>query len=287
MVKHLLYLLFFVVTVLFFPKVVYADVGRKPTIDIDVVYEEKSVPDFTFYALLLGCSQKNITYDENTSRYKKYATPELNVKEYDEEKDCYWLPYPSTFYGGECSSSSCRFVERFPYYIPNAFKLAVFVPSLDKVFITNEIYYNDTSMSNYYTARLFSDGSSVIAEAHTKDEKVLVVSIFLVTILMELAVSLAYISVLKLQKKILISVIFANLTSLSVILFLFMGSGVVYIIISEIFAVFFESLFIRFFAKRYITLKQSFTLGVLNNLISFFIGGLIVVYIVVYVGAFL
>ena len=160
---------------------------------------------------------------------------------------------------------------------PSEFKLAVFIPSLNKVFVTNEI--SRTNFNSHYRAQLSSDGYAKISETTpilSSDKISSFVKAFLITIILELLVSLIFVSVRKLPKKVLAYVLLANIISLPIVWFLFpliKLSIPTIIVISEIFAVLFESYFIYFLGKPILSLKQSFVLSILNNLVSLFVGG--------------
>jgi len=258
--------------VVFLPKGVSADLGPKPTVYIDIVYNQHNISDSSFSATMLSCVPQDFAQSE--SKYEENLIPQLKINEYDSSKNCYWLP-DHLAWGGQCTHSSCY----FDYMPPDEFKLAVFIPSINKVFITNEI--SRTKFDSHYKAELFSDGSAKISEI---SETTPVLSSdpifsFSITIILELLVSLIFLSARKLPKKILVYVLLANIISLPIIWFLFplmRLSSLVVGVISEIFAVLFETYFIYLLNKQIISLKQSFTLNILNNLVSLFVGGLFV-----------
>jgi hypothetical protein len=101
---------------------------------------------------------------------------------------------------------------------------------------------------------------------------------FPITIILELLVSLIFLSVRKLPKKILAYILLANIISLPIVWFLFPLVKLpilAIIVVSEIFAVLFETYFVYLLNKQIISFKQSLTLNILNNLTSLFVGGFI------------
>jgi hypothetical protein len=264
------FLIIFGALVVFLPKGASADLGPKPSVDIDVVYNQQSISDTNFSARMLWC----LSQDQKQVGMEDKTIPQLEINEYDSSKSCYWVPARLAG-GGQCSNSSCH----FGYMPPSEFKLAVFIPSIDKVFITNEI--SRTNFNSRYKAELFSDGSAKISETTpvlSSDKVSSFAKAFPITIILELLVSLIFLSVRKLPKKILTYILLANIISLPIVWFLFPLVKLpilAIIVMSEIFAVLFETYFIYLLNKQIITFKQSLTLNILNNLASLFVGGFI------------
>lgn len=266
------YLIIFGALLVFLPKGASADLGPKPSVDIDVIYNQQNISDSSFSAKMLSCGPQDTAQKQPGS--EKDFVPQLKISEYDSSKNCYW--YPSWFaWGGQCTNSSCH----FGYMPPSEFKLAVFVPSVDKVFITNEI--SRTNFNSRYKAELFSDGSAKISETTpvlSSDKISSFAKAFPITIILELLVSLILLSVRKLPKKILAYILLANIISLPIVWFLFPLVKLpllAIIVMSEIFAVLFETYFVYLLNKQIISFRQSLTLNILNNLASLFVGGFI------------
>lgn len=267
------FLIVIFVLVVFLPRGVDADLGPKPTVDIDVLYNQKTVSSPTFQAKMLGCFEQEFIQSE--TKYEDDLIPQLNITEYDSLKKCYWHPARHAW-GGECHDSSCH----FEYFPPSEFKLAVFIPSLNKVFVTNEI--SRSNFNSHYEAELSSDGSAIISETtffmFSTDKGSSFTKAFFITIILELLTSFIFIFSRKLSKKILVYVVIANILSLPIVWFLFPLMKLQLpriIVLSEIFAVLFETYFIYLPNKQIISFKQSLTLSILNNLVSLFIGGFI------------
>lgn len=272
MKKYFSLLLIIVALIVFLPKNAKADLGPKPTVDIDVIYNQHRIPDSNFNAQMLNCVPHDLVQRE--SKYQENLIPQLKINEYDSAKNCYWLP-DGMASGGQCSKSSCH----FGYRPPNEFKLAVFVTSINKLFITNEV--SRINFNSRYKAELSPDGSAKISETTSVLSTGKIssfVKAFLLTIILELLVSLIFISIKKLPKKILVYVLLANIISLPIVWFLFpliKLPWVAIIVMSEIFAILFEAYFVYFLGKKIISLKRSAILSVLNNLVSLLIGGFI------------
>lgn len=257
--------------------VVYADLGPKPEADIQVTLNGRNVPDSVFNAEMLVC------YKEGQNGFgNKEVIPQLNISEYDSANDCYWKPAPLAW-SAECRNSSCH----FGYMLPSSFKLAVYIPSLDKVFITNEV--SRTNFNSEYDAELSSSGSAVIRETTPlvrKDNITSFVKALIITLILELLTALIFVLASKLTKKMLITVFVANIISLPIVWFFFPLIKLVplVILLSEIFAVVFEMYFIYLIHKKTISLKKSFILSILMNLASFVLGGLIFLFFLIFFG---
>lgn len=114
------------------PNQVIGDVGPKTSVTVDVFYNQQKITDPNLIAVILKCVPQNFVQKE--SNYEEYnLIPQLRINEYDVSKNCYWFPYRLA--SGLCSNGSCL----FGYMIPTEFKLAIIVPSLNKVFTTHQI----------------------------------------------------------------------------------------------------------------------------------------------------
>ncbi|MDD4975501.1 MAG: hypothetical protein PHY93_14170 [Bacteriovorax sp.] len=103
---------------------------------------------------------------------------------------------------------------------------------------------------------------------------------FLITIVIEMVISLIFLLLSKKTLSILKWVFLSNLISLPIVWYLFPSINVPYkwqLGLSEIFAVLFESSFIYYFGKKYISYKRTLVLSLLNNVASV-VGGLIILF---------
>ncbi len=261
--------------VIFSPESASADLGPKPSVDINVFYNQQKITDTNFNAKMLWCRPEG----EKQSGMEDKTVPQLEINEYDSSKNCNWIPARLAG-GGKCSNSSCN----FGYMPPNDFKLAVFIPSINKVFITNEI--SRTNFNSIYKAELSSDGSAKISETTpvlSSDKVSSFAKAFSITIILELLVSLIFLSVRRLPKKILFYILLANIITLPIVWFVFLLiklSIPAVIVASEVFAVLFETYFVYYLNKQIISFKQSLTLNILNNAVSLFVGGFVYMFLV-------
>ncbi len=254
------------------PIFVSADIESKPLVDIHVSLNGRNISDARFNAKLLLC------YDERNPPPAGKVIPQLNISEYDAANNCYWKP-AELAWGGNCTNAHCHFT----YFLPSKFKLVVYLPGQDKVYLSNVIIRKN--FKSTFEADLLSNGSIKIQETTPLIEKYsfetpfhslfhAFIVAFLVTLFLELLVALIYFLITKKSMKILISVLIANSISLPIVWFvfpLFKIDTLLIILLAEIFALVFEACFIYLLNKD-ISLKSSFLLSFLMNTLSFFFG---------------
>ena len=102
----------------------------------------------------------------------------------------------------------------------------------------------------------------------------------IITMLLELLVAIIYLSATKTSKGVLVSVLIGNIISLPMVWFLFplmstIISAFPIFVLSELFAVVFEAYLIHYMNKQIISLKKSFILSILMNIVSVIWGGII------------
>ena len=104
---------------------VSADIGPKPSADIHVTLNGQNISVASFNAKMLTCQK-----EEKVSSARNLI-PQLNISKYDSVNNCYWKP-AELAWGGDCQDSNCH----FNYDIPSEFRLAVYLPSHDKVYLS-------------------------------------------------------------------------------------------------------------------------------------------------------
>jgi len=250
--------------------VVRADIAA-PMMVVNVTYEGTSV-NGTFYAVTLSCA--NITTSANTSPVT--AGQLQNISEYNPLRNCYWMPN-SLSMNGECANGQCDLY----YFQPSDFKMAFYLPSLNRTFITNEA--NFSGYMNSYTAQLYQNGTATLMAGGSNPPPIgnginlFGLALFL-TIVIEIMVAFAYMKLRKTKKtgRVLIFVLLGNIVSLPIVWFAFIGLlGAVGLILGEIFAIIFEGCFIYYFNKKIIKIKSALLMSLIMNLASAIIGGLI------------
>lgn len=244
-----------------------------PVIRVNVTYNGNPV-NGTFQAFVLSCINAS---DANSIGI---SAAQLNRSEYDPAMNCYWV-YSNTTDGGMCGDGMCS----FNYFPPYHFKMVFYLPSLNKSFTTDEI--NRSNFSTGYAAQLHPNGTATFIAVNNytpiipiyQNVVALFAAALVLTLAIELVVSFIYLSAIKVRKKgrPLVTAGLANLISLPIIWFLFVpilraGLGVLF---GEIFAVVFEGLFIYYFNRKTITLKNALLMSLLMNIASAAIGGIL------------
>lgn len=253
-----------------------ADIGPKPTAYFEVTYDGRSLgpdQDFEFKAQMLVCQ-------EHSQRPLENLIPSLRISEYDASRSCYWEPAEFAW-GGECVHSECK----FNYFLPDEFKLAVYLPSQDQVFVSDLV--TKKNFEAFYQANLLPDRSITIKDITPFSQSSAWSKIktfffaLILTLFFELLATLVFVLISKDSKKILFWVFLANLISLPLVWFVFpllKNFGWV-ILLAEIFAFLFEAGFIHLFNKKTFSFRKSLLLSLVINLASFLIGGFIYMFV--------
>ncbi len=259
---------------LVFPGFALADVGPKPTAGFQVTYEGVEVGDDGFSAAMMYCDSPR----GYGSDYAPVKDPHLNVSVIDAEGNCTWIP-SSVAWGGDCRGGSCS----FSYSPPEHFRLLVYLPSRDKVFISKP--ERRVNFHSTYSADLLADGSIHLAEstpAFLTNSVFWFIKALTLTLGIELVTAWTFFKspsragVLQ-GGKFFTSVILANLISLPVVWFVFPRAVrlLFAVPLAEAFAVVFEACFIYLANRRELTPRRSLMLSAIMNLVSFFVGGFI------------
>jgi len=250
--------------------IVSADIGPKPSADIHITLNGQNILDSSFNAKMLVCQ------NEENRPSGMDIIPQFNISDYDSADNCYWGP-AGFVSGGNCHDSICH----FGYFVPYQFRLAVYLPSEDKAYLSAKI--SKKSFTSTFEAELLPDGAISIYETtpfiqwdSTKAiGRFLIALIF--TLILELIVAMVFVSIAKIPKKVLIAVLTANIISLPIVWFVFtlIMPDSLAILLGEVFAFVFEGYFIHLLNKKIIPLKKSFLLSAIMNIVSLIIGGFI------------
>ncbi|MFH0876130.1 MAG: hypothetical protein V1859_09410 [archaeon] len=268
-------ILFFAIII--FSSFAIADAGPKPTAIIYVTYEGNAIEE-DFRAVMLSCRPPEKRYDDTK------LLPQLNITLPDLTKNCTW--YPDMFaWGGECKDSKCR----FGYMIPDDLRVAIYLPSVDKTFVSESIYRR--KFNSMYTLEISKEGSTVISESARiiRAEHIWFTSIALfVTLFFEVSFGILFLLMAKVNLKIIWTIILANAISVHIVWLAFTAirSFSLFVIASELFAFLFEAFFIYAICKKDISLKKSFLLSFIINAASFLFGGIILLIVNLLFGIF-
>ncbi len=256
---------------LFLPAFALADAPPPPPFDVNFTYEGQKINDSKFYAVALQCRQEKIS--------DVVVIPQLDINQPD--STCSWSPRLSVA-GGFCADSACHFD-----WVFGKFKLAVYIPSLDKTFISEII--NREYLGHYgsetqrvYDVNLLKDNSIIVSVPPQSfvDDVVggdllgLFLGSLIVTIILESIVALVFILLKKAPKKIFFAVLIGNIISIP---FVWIVSAVAYsfpgiLYVTETIAVFFETWIIKLFGKNRLSWKMCLLISLIMNVVSFIFG---------------
>lgn len=275
----LLFIVFLLV--LFSSQSALADAIPPQPFSLTITYEDKPISDAKFYAVALACGDIR-----STEIRSEAPIPQLNIDQFDEDKKCSWMPF-AVPESGYCTNQGCDFGP-FDYN----FKIATYISSLDKVFISNALqrrggpYY----FARYYNLKLNSDGNAVLEESNGSNVIPStsplandfsagsgispLAKAFIVTIVLELAVALIFVGLKKIPKRILMAVVVGDIISIPAAWIIAAsllprGFG---IFVAEAFAVLFEAVVIKLFSGHRLTWKMSLLVSFMINLTSFIAG---------------
>lgn len=263
---------------------VLADIGPKPSVDIHLTYEGKGIMDEAFGARMLLCGAQEepneCEQDPGVGDYSHRYCEELRIAIPDEERECTWIPARMAWGGDPCTASQCR----FGYMIPQEFRLAVYLPSREKLFVSPAI--KRENFRSAFEAELSPDGTISISETTSLLRTNLAKNIgsFLIalafTLIIELLIATLYFKIAKIPLKLLHWVLLINLITLPFVWFLFplIWQTTIAVIIGELFAFITEPIMLHYFSKKRVVWKHAIILCFLANLASFLIGGFLLIF---------
>jgi len=272
---------FLILLLLIFLPFVSADTGPKPTVDINVLYNDAPITG-QFTAIMLYCgSESESSWNMGSTGCTFYFGEDkecMNLYNITiHEGECYWRLAPLAR-GGPCSNSKCG----FGYFPPDRFRLGIYIPETNHTFITDAIDRNN--FNSRYQVKLYSDRPTSIKETTpiiTASNIISFTPAFIITVLLELFVAWRFVRKNKWSKKLLGYVFLANVISLPLVWFVIpyihlrTSSILLMIILYELFAFVFEAYFLYWTNKKFLDLKKAFTLSLVMNAVSLFLGGIL------------
>jgi len=224
---------------------VYADLGPKPQMTFNLIYQTSSSVE------LLGGQQIQC-----------------------EDKDCV-ESHPLEPLGPqhfECGSNQCQSMA----YGYSSYQKLILNFS-DKVRESN-IFAATPSYNEKYNV-LVTDSGLVVENPNTFTSSGLPVSFIeslIITLILEVFVGYVFVYSIKNYKRILASIVAANIISLTLLWLAVISSfSFLVVIVAEVSVTVFEALFVFALNKKMITLKNAFVMSVVMNLASFIIGGIV------------
>lgn len=237
--------IFIGMVILFSPGAVLADIGPKPSMDFNLIYEI-SGPVVLIDGRQFECEDERCLQSHPLERLG-----------------------PQGFYGGQdrCSSMAYRYT---PYHKlvlnfsdrtreSNVFKARSFHARFDVSVTDTELVVEERTPPAFERLPFF-----LVA--------------LVLTLIIETLAGLMFLRAAKHPEGVLKSVVIANLISLPVVWFMFPLLNIFFVVIalSEIFTVVFEGYFIHSMNKLIMSLRQSFILSIIINAASFILGGFII-----------
>jgi len=309
--------------IFFVPFLANADLGPKPTASFLVSYQGAPV-EGKFYASMLAaydCSkdcQERIKLLKGTTEEEKFTNLHSSLLEdkasgnkselisplgeilsygdeidqslwytlyVDEVRNKVWIT--DTFaWGGSCLNGECSFT----YGLPDEFRLAVYLPGLDKKIISEPL--ERTKFNSRFEINLSDKEVVKVSNGTTSDEKGLdgereeskeikgainksdAVKSFFLTISLELIFMVLYIRFKdKVNgKKLVQAVLLGNFISLPIVWFVFPMLGIspsVFTLLVEVFAVFSEAIVLYLFMRNIYSFQKCLLISFFLNMISF------------------
>jgi hypothetical protein len=271
------------ISILALPILASADAPPPPPFTVNFTYEGQKITDQKFYAETLVCSKEK-------SEVKTVARPQLLISDYDSVKDCTWQPGISA---DGCSNSQCYFD-----WTLGEFKIAVYIPSLSKVFVSGimdrqYLGHYGSKTQRVYDINLTKDGGVVVnnspivpfgtASNVFSDPAfwMLLLSSLIATIIAELIVGLIFVLLKKAKKNIFLAVPVGNVVSVPFVWIatVMLSSSLAALYIVEIIAVVFEAWLIRLFSKKALGWKMCLLISAIMNIVSFFVGPYLITFL--------
>ncbi len=267
--------LFLLIIVLIIP-LVSADLGPKSTASFEI--EHFSTPDGIekFHTRLLKCYLP----DQNHLQYPADNFPDKFVV-LDSDSNCTWATSDLIWggrwlYGSDFEDGS----EEINFsMIPDKFLFAIYSETDDMLYISDVI--ERKAFNSTYSAALHSDGTISVeettpfAETNQGQNFNQFILAFIITLFIELLITVILRKAFKAPKSIIALVAIANIITLPIVWFVFplLQIPLLVFALSELFAVLFEGLFFYFGTKKQISLQNAFVLSLINNIASVMVGG--------------
>jgi hypothetical protein len=141
----------------FLPTPAMADAGPKPEMWVYVTYEGKALPDGKFTSRLLTCQAPGT--EPAWRGGSQPQVPGIDQLGLTGPDGCLWKDPDMLVWGGEGENGRAHFT----YMLPSRFRVAIYVPSLDRTFVTPEA--ERSGMRSRFSINLAADGTARIDPA--------------------------------------------------------------------------------------------------------------------------
>lgn len=259
-----------------------ADVGPKPSVDVTVSLNGAPVAEEPFYAQMLTCQPPDYGMTPQCGFDGAACDEFLALAEPDPAAACTWrLQGMPTVWGGECADSECHFT----YFLPKEFRLAVYLPGRDQLFVSNAVTREELYAS--YQLELAEDGTARLAENTPLLQRPYVAGVLLAllfSLAIELVVGYLFVRLTHSPRRALWGVLVGNLLTVPLLWYLVEAAFrydafLLVLALAEVGVVVVEGALIVGFTRREMRPARAFAMSLLMNAASFIIGTPLVVFL--------
>jgi len=251
---------------------VAADVGPKPTAAILVYLDSQLVSESPFYARMLSCDTGEPRPLRNCNAGEAICQKFEAIDIAEPARQCAWQPAEMAW-GGDCAAGRCDFT----YFLPNPFRLAVYLPQSDRLYISNEA--TREQFNSTYRADLLPDGTARLVETTSILNRVhadALLAALLLSIVLELIVAAVYVLLAHRRWRVLLGIPLANLATVPLVWLATTSAGAGWAIFAllggELLAVGAEAGILHGLNRRHLSFKSALLLSFLMNTVSFIVG---------------
>ncbi len=259
-----------------------ADIGPKPSVDVTVSLNGAPVAEVPFYAQMLTCQPPDYEMTPQCGFDGAACDKFLALAEPDPAVACTWrLQGMPTVWGGECADSECHFT----YFLPEEFRLAVYLPGRDQLFVSNAVT-RDTLYATYQLD-LAEDGTARLVENTPLLQRPYVAGVLLAllfSLIIELTVGYLFVRLTRSPRRALWGVVVGNLLTVPLLWYLVetafrYDAFLLVLALAEVGVVVVEGALIVGFTRREMRPARAFAMSLLVNAASFLIGTPLLVFL--------
>jgi hypothetical protein len=257
-----------------FAKSPHADVGPKPSVDVVVRWNAGPVADETFYAQMLTCKPPEIGASTECGFKDPVCQRFIALELPEPAEGCTWrLQGPPMVWGGTCGAGQCS----FSYFLPERFRLAVYLPGADRLFVSNPV--TRTALRSAYRLDLADDGAANLVETTALLRRSHVsgaLLALLLSLLIELPLALGFVRLTHSPRRALLGVLIGNLLTVPALWFVVTAvpsnAFLLTLGLAEVGAVIVEGGIIAGLTRGRMKLALAFAMSLALNFFSFLLG---------------
>lgn len=257
-----------------FGKSPYSDAGPKPSVDVTVRWNAGPVPDAAFYAQMLTCNPPGVGATARCGFEAPVCERFVALELPEPAEGCAWrLQGPPMVCGGQCGAGQCS----FSYFLPERFRLAVYLPSADRLFVSNPA--TRTALRSSYRLDLAADGGASLVETTAllrRSHLGGALLALLLSLLVELPLGYGFVRLTHSPRRALLGVAIGNLLTVPALWLIVTAvpanASLLTLGLAEVGAVVIEGGIIAGLTRRRMKLALAFAMSLALNLISFLLG---------------